>query len=128
MKHFNSPRNIGELKVFNGYAKEENPVCGDVVEFWTCWDNNVVTDVKFKARGCVPVIAACSVLSELAKGKKRDLLLSYDEGELWDALGGLPSNKKHAVYLAVSALKSSLVPFKVDEDASIICNRSGLKE
>ncbi|GAJ01119.1 unnamed protein product, partial [marine sediment metagenome] len=75
LEHFNNPRNVGVIEDADGYARVENPVCGDMTDVYIKVENERIKDVKFKTFGCLVTIASASALSEAVKGKSLDEIL-----------------------------------------------------
>src|ERR1019366_3598543 len=86
LDHFQNPRNAGEIEAPDRTARLENPVCGDILELTlrldgggnsdgSVDDNHAsnapkrISDIRFRAKGCVPVMACASALTELVKGQ-----------------------------------------------------------
>lgn len=105
MEHFKSPRNAGELADATAQVEVTNPVCGDVLRLAARIENGVVAAVRFKASGCVPAIACGSLLTELMQGRQVDQLAEITDGQVAEALGGLPPASRHAAQLAADALQ-----------------------
>ncbi len=109
MEHFRNPRRVGELADCHGRARRENPVCGDVAEFTVrLGDGGRVLAVRFRVLGCVAAIAAASRLGDLVEGRSFAEADSVDVEHLLEALGGLPSSKKHGATLAVETFRLAL--------------------
>lgn len=104
LEHFQSPRNLGELEDADAEAIDENPVCGDRLQVWLRIRDETVIDMRWRAEGCAPAIAAASVLSEMVRGMSLEEARSIGRGQVAEALGGLPARKAHAASLAVGAL------------------------
>lgn len=104
LEHFQSPRNLGELEGADAEASDENPVCGDRLQVWLRIRHGTVTDMRWRAEGCAPAIAAASVLSEMVRGMSLQEARNIGRGQVAEALGGLPARKAHAASLAVGAL------------------------
>lgn len=112
LDHFESPRNTGEMEGADAEAEEENPVCGDRLHLWLRIEGERIVEVRWKAEGCAPAIAAASVTSELLYGMSIDGARALDRQTVADALGGLPARKSHVALLTVSALRKALQSFK----------------
>jgi NifU-like protein involved in Fe-S cluster formation len=69
LDHFEHPRNAGELTNPDAHVRVENPVCGDILELFAKVREGIITEVRFKAKGCVPAMACGSVITAMAKGK-----------------------------------------------------------
>lgn len=109
LDHFHNPRHVGEVAGATGHARRENPVCGDVAEFWVRIHEGRVEEVGFRAFGCAAAIASCSMLAEQVRGKPLDLVRLLDAGSLVESLGGLPKAKTHGAALAVDTLREALM-------------------
>src|SRR4051794_4822745 len=106
LDHFEHPRNSGELPDANVRVRVENPVCADMLDLAVKVVHGVMTELRFKAKGCVPTVACASMLTELAKGRAiSDGGVSVSE--LIAAIGGVPQASTHAAQLAVDALQSA---------------------
>ncbi|MFH0836202.1 MAG: iron-sulfur cluster assembly scaffold protein [Candidatus Micrarchaeota archaeon] len=125
MKHFQHPKNVGEIKDADARGFVGNPVCGDTMTITLKVNNGKIADIKFKSFGCVSAIAASSALTELAKGKTLAEARKISKQDVADYLGGLPPIKIHCSILAVEALNKALDDFdgkKGDEmDCSCSC-------
>lgn len=106
MDHFQHPRHAGELADATARVEVTNPVCGDILQLAARLENGLVAAVRFKASGCVPAIAAGSLLTELMLGRRRDELETITDQKLSENLGGLPTASHHAAQLAADALRA----------------------
>ncbi len=107
LDHFQNPRYVGDLDNPTVSVEATNPACGDVLRLSLRIDNHRVTDVRFRAKGCVPAIACGSKLAELLYGRD----LAYDpitREALVASLGQLPPASEHASHLAMDALTLAL--------------------
>jgi len=111
MEHFKNPRNAGALTDATAQVEVTNPVCGDVLRLAARLENGVVAAARFKVSGCVPAIACGSVLTELMLGRTVEQLAEITDGQVAEALGGLPPASRHAAQLAVDALHALLKHF-----------------
>jgi nitrogen fixation NifU-like protein len=110
MKHFQKPRNMGEIKKPDAVGEVGNPVCGDVMKVTMKIDpkTKIIKDIKFKTFGCVSAIACSSITTDLVKGKTIDEARKIGKKEIADALGGLPPIKIHCSILSSDAIKKAL--------------------
>jgi nitrogen fixation protein NifU and related proteins len=108
LDHFQNPRNAGELSDADAMAQIENPVCGDVMRLTPKESAGRMTEVKFKARGCVASIACGSALTELATGMTLNEARKLLREDVSVAVGGLPPASTHAAQLAIEALGAAL--------------------
>lgn len=67
-----------------------------------------VAEARFQTYGCVPAIAAGSLLTEWAVGRVAAEALAFTAPELLDALGGLPEERRFCAELAVEALQEAV--------------------
>jgi len=110
MKHFQKPKNMGELKNPDAEGEVGNPRCGDVMKVTMRIDpkTKVIKDIKFKTFGCVSAIACSSITTELVKGKTVEEARKIGKKEIVDALGELPPIKIHCSILSSDAIKKAL--------------------
>lgn len=67
-----------------------------------------IKEVAFETFGCVPAIAAASLLSSQVHGANVEEALRISARNLEAALGGLPDSKRYCADIAVTALRSAL--------------------
>lgn len=103
LDHFEHPRNAGEIEDPAFAVEVTNPVCGDVLYLTVRVQGGRVSEVKFKARGCVTSIAASSALTEMILGKSRSGISAITAEGISRILGGLPPATFHGAQLAADA-------------------------
>ena len=103
--HYRSPRHAGVLACASAKGVAENPACGDSMRFFARVEDGLIAEVSCQTFGCAPSVAAGSVLTELVKGKPLHSL-QIDASVVEEALGGLPTIKKHAAVLAADAFQN----------------------
>ena len=108
LDHFNTPRNVGVLADAHGTAKAENPVCGDRIQLTVQVEDDRVSAIAFQVQGCSGAIAAASAMTELVLGVPVAEALAVDRDAVSNALGGLPTLKRHGADLAVDGLRAVL--------------------
>ena len=69
LDHFENPRNAGEVPNPDVRVRLENPACGDILELTAKIKDGVVTEIRFRAKGCVSAMACGSLLTEMVAGK-----------------------------------------------------------
>ena len=69
LDHFEHPRNAGDLVDASARTRVENPVCGDVLELSVRVNSGRVSEIRFRAKGCVPAMACGSLITVMASGK-----------------------------------------------------------
>lgn len=121
LDHFQNPRNAGEIEAPDRSVRQENPVCGDILELSLKLDTNQdtsrdhrleptnpgarrIADIRFRAKGCVPAMACGSAVTELVKGRSLDEARKLSREELVRKVGGLPQASSHASHLAIDTL------------------------
>ncbi len=108
LDHFQNPRNVGELKFPATIVEVTNPACGDILRLSVLIEDNRVTTVAYKVRGCTASIAAGSALTTLIGGKLLTDLALLSPADVETALDGLPAESKHAAKLCSDAVKALL--------------------
>ncbi|MFW6108497.1 MAG: iron-sulfur cluster assembly scaffold protein [bacterium] len=109
LDHFLHPRHVGAMPDADGSARVGDPSCGDVLEVWIRVDDQQrLTDVTFKCRGCPTAIACASAMTELAIGADLDQAAEIADEQVEEALGGLPAAKRHCSNLAADALHEAI--------------------
>jgi len=112
IEHFQSPRNVGEIKDADGVGTVGNPSCGDIMKMYIKVDNGIITDIKFKTFGCGAAIATSSITTEMVRGKSIEEAEKLTRNQVAEALGGLPPIKMHCSNLATDALKAALDDYR----------------
>ncbi len=108
LDHFHNPRNAGEVAAPDAFARLQNPACGDILELTLKLDGKRVSDIRFRAKGCVPAMACGSAITELIKGKNVDEARQVTREDLVRKVGGLPQASAHASHLAMDTLAALL--------------------
>jgi nitrogen fixation protein NifU and related proteins len=108
LDHFQNPRNVGEIADADAAAEIENPACGDVLRLTVTVSEGRISQVRFKAKGCVAAIACGSALTELLAGKALVDAKHLRREAIIAVVGGLPQASTHAAQLAIDALSAAL--------------------
>ena len=106
--HIANPRNAGELADANFMGEETNPVCGDRLRISLRVREGRIEAAGFLAYGCPPTLVCGSVMTELVIGKTVEEAMMLTRKELLDAIGGLPSRKRHAAALAIETMRAAI--------------------
>ncbi len=112
MDHFQRPRNAGVMEDANAVGDEHNPACGDVARLFLRIEGGRILRASFQARGCPASIAACSVATEMVRGKTIAEVEGMSRQDVADALGGLPPGKVHCSVLAADALHKAIQDYR----------------
>ncbi|HSS97474.1 MAG TPA: iron-sulfur cluster assembly scaffold protein, partial [Terriglobales bacterium] len=108
LDHFQNPRNTGDIPSPAASAQIENPACGDILKLTLRMSDGHISEIGFRAKGCVPAMACGSLLTEMVKGKTPNQARKLTREELVTAIGGLPEASSHAAHLALKALNMAL--------------------
>ncbi len=108
LDHFEHPRNVGELANPDAHVRVENPACGDILELFAKVSDSRITEIRFKAKGCVPAMACGSLITEMVSGKSLDEVRAISREAVIEQIGGLPPASGHAAQLAIDALRALL--------------------
>jgi nitrogen fixation NifU-like protein len=108
LDHFENPRNAGALDAPDATAQLENPACGDVLELSLKLKGRNISEIRFRAKGCVPAMACGSAITELIKNKDINEARKVSREELIQKVGGLPQASAHASHLAIDTLSALL--------------------
>lgn len=112
LDHFEHPRNAGDLMQPHAHAIVENPACGDVLGLAIRVEGDRVTEIAFKAKGCVPAMACASAVTELVRGKSVLEAAKLTKEDVRVAVDGVPPASGHALDLAVEAVQTALRRFR----------------
>lgn len=113
IKHFNEPKNVGEMENPSGVGEIGNARCGDITRvFIKVSDEGIIEDIRFRTFGCGAAIASSSMLTEMVKGKTVEEALKVSNFDVAEKLGGLPEQKMHCSNLAADALIAAIENYK----------------
>ncbi len=112
LDHFQNPRNAGEVLNPDASVQIENPACGDILKLSARISDDRITEIRFRAKGCVPAMACASLLTELLVGRTLEDARSLRREELVLKIGGLPEASVHASHLAWDASAALLKQLK----------------
>jgi nitrogen fixation NifU-like protein len=102
-----NPRNLGKIRNPDGFAKVKGP-CGDTMHISFKVRDGRLSKVKFRTDGCASSIAAGSMATELAQGKKPEEAMKISQQMILDALDSLPEESVHCALLASNTLKEAV--------------------
>jgi nitrogen fixation NifU-like protein len=105
--HMRNPRNAGLITNPDGQARITGP-CGDTMEIWLKVSDGVVEQATFWTDGCGTTIAAGSMATEIAKGKRAAEAFRISQQDVLEALGGLPDDSVHCALLAANTLREAV--------------------
>jgi nitrogen fixation NifU-like protein len=102
-----NPRNRGKVRKADGFAKIKGP-CGDTMQISFKVKDGRLSKIKFMTDGCASSIAAGSMATELAQGRKIEEAAEISQEMILDALDGLPEESVHCALLASNTLKEAI--------------------
>ncbi len=105
LEHYKHPHNAGTLDTPDISHEETNPLCGDRVRIDLQVADGVITDVRFKGRGCAISQASASLLTDELRGKTLDQVRALGKDDLLDLIG-IPLDKNPV------RIKCALLPLK----------------
>jgi nitrogen fixation protein NifU and related proteins len=108
LDHFENPRNAGELPQADARVLVENPVCGDVLELAIVVSDCRIQQSRFRAKGCVPLMACSSILAEMIEGLTIEQTASINTTQLLVKTGPLPQASRHVAEMAIQAVRQLL--------------------
>jgi len=102
-----NPRNRGKVRKADGFAKIKGP-CGDTMQISFKVKDGRLSKIKSMTDGCASSIAAGSIATELAQGRKIEEAAEISQEMILDALDGLPEESVHCALLASNTLKEAI--------------------
>lgn len=105
-QHYHNPRNSGKLSDYTHTAEASNPLCGDETKVYLQIKNGVVANISHETRGCMICVAAASVVSESARGKKLEEIKKLGVQQVSKLLGvQISPARKQCAELFVTTVK-----------------------
>jgi NifU-like protein involved in Fe-S cluster formation len=103
LDHFEHPRHTGELPDASAQVRIENPACGDILVIAVKVENGVISEVRFRAKGCVPAMACGSAIATLIHGRAIGDVLKVRKEDVLSEVESVPPASGHAIHLALDA-------------------------
>jgi len=105
------PHNFGTLDAPSMSHEDTNPLCGDRIRIDLQVHDGVITDVRFKGRGCSISQASASLLTDEIKGMQVEAAKQFKKEELLDLIG-IPLDRSpvrlKCALLSLKVLKAGL--------------------
>jgi nitrogen fixation NifU-like protein len=109
LDHYRNPRNYGQLEHPDAHAEDSNPLCGDQLAIDLQVEDDQVTAVRFRGRGCAISQASASMLSEMIEGKSIEEVRALGKDDVLDALGiPISPARMKCAFLSLRVLHRSL--------------------
>ena len=97
------------LRAGGGGPKQYRQIGGEpVIRLSLRVRDELIAEIRFKAKGCVPAMACGSALTELTRGRTVAEARKLKRDDLIAAVGGVPPASSHAAQLALDALAMAL--------------------
>ncbi len=87
LDHYRNPRNAGTMEAPDATFEDNNPLCGDKIRMDIKLRDGVVSDIKFRGRGCAISQASASLLTESVVGKTLAEVSKIGKEEVLENLG-----------------------------------------
>jgi nitrogen fixation NifU-like protein len=116
MDHAVNPRNIGIIEDADAIIQVGDPKCGDSLLLFLTFSNDVISDAKFRIKGCPAAIATASMTTEMVIGMTLEKALELTDEQVAEALGGLPEEKIHCSSLTVGAVHAGIRHYLSSDD------------
>ena len=109
LDHYKRPRNQGTLENSDFSAGVFNPLCGDQVLMQGTLKNGCIETCLFQAKGCVISLASASLVTELVKGKKVEVVMNLSKQDILDVVKlQLGPNRLRCALIALEAVQNGL--------------------
>ncbi len=118
LERYKHPRNAGELDPFDVKYADNNPLCGDEISMTLRVEDDRVTEVRFKGRGCAISQASADILTDNIRGKTLDELRKITPDRVIEDLGVAvsPARRKCAL-LGLKVMQGGLFGLRAWPDA-----------
>jgi nitrogen fixation NifU-like protein len=110
--HNEMPNNKFILDNFKVKFKDNNPVCGDVVEIYLDINEEIIKNASFQGSGCMISMASSDILLDFVKDKNIHDLLKLTDDNIVDMIGiELGVNRIKCATLPLKALKRAILEY-----------------
>ena len=112
LDHFYNPRNPGEVENYSGEGFSGGPTERNYMRITIRVEGGGIVEIKFQCYTCLVAVAACSKLTEMAKGKTLAEAEAITPEMLAVELGEMPSERMNRCELAVEALRNAIANYR----------------
>ncbi len=98
--------------------KEVTGSCGDKMKIFLKIADRRIEDAKIQVLGCPGAISSAMIAMEMVKGKTVDEAYKLNDGDIFRALGALPTQKHHCISLTVKTLHEALKDYMTQNGGS----------
>lgn len=123
VEHFTNPRNGGEVENADVRAFVGNPVCGDQILLSARISDGVVTEIRFRAHGCAPALAAASLITEQLQGNAPETVDTWEPATVAEMLGRISPEQRHVAVLGAQVARRLVENYRqgTNDDDPITC-------
>ena len=100
------PYNYGVLKYPDVYSRIKGN-CGDTMEIFLIFEDNVVKDASYKSDGCIFSNLCGSIAAGIAVGKQLEDLPKISGELILRTIANYPVEEEHCAFLAAETLRSA---------------------
>ncbi|MFC1735887.1 iron-sulfur cluster assembly scaffold protein [Candidatus Hydrogenedentota bacterium] len=111
-KYFEEQKYRGEMTGANGYGSSGID-CGETRRVWIKVHDEKIVDIRYSIEGCVPAVATCGMMSELAFGMSIDDAAELSGERICSAHGCLLEECLHPADQAALALYNAIMNYVV---------------
>ncbi len=110
LDHYEDPYHRGRVEQPTHYHKDDNPLCGDVIEINLVIDNEgKISEAYFDGEGCCISQASASMLIEKMEGVHVDDVKNFSAEEMLELFGPkLTPNRQKCCLLSWRVLQSAI--------------------
>jgi len=112
LEHFFNPRNPGEIEIPSGEGFSGNPSERNYMRLTIRVTDGIITEARFQSYTCLVAVAACSLLTEMVKGKTPEEAERITPEALAAGLGEVPPERMDRCELAVEALRNAIADYR----------------
>jgi len=106
-RRWQNPLYMGKMEDPDAYASVRGS-CGDRMEMFLRFENEVVKDASFLTDGCGSSTVCGSFAAEMALGRPVEEVFDVTGEAIIERLGGLPEEDEHCAFLAAETLQEAV--------------------